>query len=98
MCASPIQSESVEHSQIPTTITDKTNRSKLKTNGLKIGCINVRSLYPKIDEIHQIVQKHEFDILGINETWLDDFISDQELLLDHYDLIRHDRNRQLCIK
>ena len=94
MCAGPTQSGSVDNSHISTTQSEKTQKSKHKTYGLKIGCINARSLYPKIDEIHQIIHKHEFDILGINETWLDVFISDHELLIDHYDLLRHDRNRQ----
>ena len=61
--------------------------------GLKIGCLNVRSLYRKIDEVHHIILSKNFHIFGINETWLDSFITDDELSLEGYDLIRCDRNR-----
>lgn len=37
--------------------------------------------------------KNEYDVLGVNETWLDSSISDHELSVDGYDLVRHDRNR-----
>ena len=61
--------------------------------GLKIDCLNVRSLYRKIDEVHHIILSKNFHIFGINETWLDSFITDDELSLEGYDLIRCDRNR-----
>ena len=64
-----------------------------KADFIKIGCLNVRSLYPKIDQVQNVIEENDFDILGINETWLDNFISDQELLLNQYNLLRCDRNR-----
>ena len=37
--------------------------------------------------------KFKFDIITLCETWLNDTISDNEIGLDGYDLIRKDRNR-----
>ena len=60
---------------------------------LNIACLNVRSLFPKIDQIRTFVKKHNFDIFGVNETWLDQSISDIEIEIEGYNIIRKDRNR-----
>ena len=62
-------------------------------NELKIGFINVRSLYPKLDEIQYIIQTNDFDIFGINETWLDQYIKNEEISIQGYNIVRKDRNR-----
>ena len=61
--------------------------------GLKMAHINVRSLPPKIEEIRYIVNQMDLDVLCINETWLDGSISDTEIDIDGYFLLRKDRNR-----
>ncbi len=37
--------------------------------------------------------KHEYDVICVNETWLDNSVNNHEIGLDGYDLIRKDRNR-----
>jgi exonuclease III len=71
--------------------------SKLLTvnskNGMSIAQINVRSIIPKIEEIRYILAKTELDILCINETWLDSSVHDFEIMVNDYNVIRKDRNR-----
>ena len=59
--------------------------------GLKIAHINIRSLFGKIEEIRFMLQKLNFDVLCINETWLNASINNNIISVDGYDLIRHDR-------
>jgi exonuclease III len=67
---------------------------KLKNKiGLKISQLNVRSLYPKIEEIRFLLESTNFDIFCITESWLDSTISNSEIQVDGYDIIRRDRNR-----
>ena len=40
-------------------------------NKLKLLLPNVQSLPPKMDEIIVLTQTENFDIIGVNETWLD---------------------------
>lgn len=60
---------------------------------LKLAYLNVRSILPKIDEIKLLLANENFHVLGIGETWLDATITDNELKIDEYNLIRKDRNR-----
>ena len=34
---------------------------------------------------------HQYDIICVNETWLDNTVNDDEVELDGYDLVRKDR-------
>jgi hypothetical protein len=63
-------------------------------NDFKIGCLNVRSLHPKFDEITEFVKSNKFDIFIINESWLDGSFSDGDINIFNYDVVRRDRNRQ----
>ena len=53
----------------------------------------IRSLYRNIDEIRVFLHNNAIHILVLNETLLDDSISDNELHIRDYNLIRKDRNR-----
>ena len=55
--------------------------------------LNIRSLHPKYEELKYFLQTHRFDILGLNETWLDESFRNEELEIPDYDLVRKDRNR-----
>ena len=57
--------------------------------GFKICMLNVRSLWPNIDELR--AQFTDFDILGICETWLNPSMSSQMINLYKYKLFRLDR-------
>ena len=62
-----------------------------KARGLKISHLNVRSLFPKIDEIRMLLKDQPVDIFTVSETWLNGSISDQELYVPGYSLVRQDR-------
>ena len=53
--------------------------------------MNINSLLKHIDEIRVILTEHTFDILAINESKIDNSISDNELHIFGYDIIRKDR-------
>jgi exonuclease III len=55
--------------------------------------LNVNSLLKHIDEIQVILEKHPLDILAINESKIDDSISDNEINISGYALCQKDRNR-----
>lgn len=59
---------------------------------LHFAHLNVRSLLPKIDEIHMLVTTSMVGIFCLTETWLDDSISDSDISIDNYSLNRNDRN------
>ena len=66
--------------------------SQLLNVEAKIGHWNIRSLNPKIDEIRSIVDKNDFDIFCVSETWLHEYIIDDEIHIPGYDIYRRDRN------
>ena len=65
----------------------------LSQNGISIAAVNVRSLLPKFEEICILLTKSKLDLLCICETWLDSSVSDSDIALDGYTVIRDDRNR-----
>ena len=54
---------------------------------------NARSIIPRLDELRLICSDTTPDIVCIVETWLRDSISDSELTINGYNLVRRDRNR-----
>ena len=61
--------------------------------GFKMASLNINSLLAHIDELRVFMSNNKLDVLAINETKLDDSISDVELNIYGYDLIRRDRHR-----
>ena len=61
--------------------------------GLHFLHININSLLPKIDELKGIANKTKAAIIGITESKLDHTVSDLEVNLPGYDILRCDRNR-----
>ena len=66
---------------------------KIPCRNLKMGCLNIRSLCSKIDELQLFVLSHDFDVFSVNETWLNESVNDSEIAITGYNLIRKDRNR-----
>lgn len=66
---------------------------QFKTDDFKCTHLNVRSLYRNYDEIGHFLHDNNIHVLALNETLLDDSISDSELRVQDYDLLRKDRNR-----
>jgi exonuclease III len=62
-----------------------------KHSGLNISHINCRSLFPKLEEISYIIYCAKVDILCLTETWLDESICDNDIMIDGYTLFRKDR-------
>ena len=61
--------------------------------GFKLACVNVNSLFKHIDEIRYILINSPLEVLAINESKLDDTISDTEVYIPGYVIIRKDRSR-----
>ena len=55
--------------------------------------LNINTVLPKIDELHEIAKKTRATVIGLTETKLDATILDGEVNIDGYELIRSDRNR-----
>ena len=65
----------------------------LNKKGLHFLHININSLLPKIDELKCIANKTKAAIIGIIESKLHHTVSDLEVNLPGYDILRYDRNR-----
>ena len=59
--------------------------------GFKLASLNIASLPKHIDELRVLLSDKPLDILSINETRLDDSVSDNEVYIPGYDIIRRDR-------
>lgn len=68
-------------------------RDFLKNKGLHILHANARSLLPKVADVKLILQRTSAAVLAITETWLDSTVSDNEIAIDGYSVLRRDRNR-----
>ena len=62
--------------------------------GLKIASLSVNSLTKHIDEIRVLLADNLFDILSINESKINWSVSDSEVFIHNYTLLRRDRTRQ----
>ena len=61
--------------------------------GLSISLLNVNGLRSKLDDIKILLQSGNIDILCVNETKVDQHISQADLAISGYNLHRKDRNR-----
>ena len=59
----------------------------------RIAYLNITSLPKYIDQLRLYLISKPVDILGINETRLDDSIDNAEVHIQGYNLYRKDRNR-----
>ena len=73
----------------------KTLVENLNTQGLKIGHINCNGLLKKIDEVKLLIRESDFDILAITESHLFNEITDDDIRIENYDIIRKDRKNGL---
>ena len=64
-----------------------------RERGLHFLHINVNSLLSKIDELRNVAGHTKPAILGITESKLDSSVSDQEVDIKGYSILRNDRNR-----
>ena len=77
----------------PSMAIQDTHLDALRGKGLLFIHANVRSLLPKLPEIKLFLNRTKAAILAISETWLDNTVTDAELNVDGYSVLRKDRNR-----
>ena len=61
--------------------------------GLHLIHLNINSLLSKIDELRAIAKKSRAAVIGITESKLDESVTDGEINIDGYEVIRSDWNR-----
>ena len=64
----------------------------LNLKGLTIFHLNIRSLFYKLDQVKLMLMQANIDLMYITETWLNDNISNHELAIQGYKLVRKDRS------
>ena len=70
--------------------------SDIKTlKGITLAHWNARSVFPKFEEVLQIMILSSIEIFAISETWLGDVIPDEFMHIDGYITYRQDRNPML---
>ena len=57
--------------------------------------VNTRSILPKIDSLRLLVKDNPFDVFSISETWLKPSISDSEVAIPGYSIVRMDRHGKI---
>ena len=62
-----------------------------KRSGFKLASLNITSLVKHIDKLRVFLASNEIDVLAINETRLDATISDNEVHIHGYEIVRRDR-------
>ena len=76
-----------------TRLNDDKTWDPLKTKCLHLCHLNVNSLLSKIDEIRDIANLTKPAVLGITESKLDSSVTNMEVNINGYSIIRNDRNR-----
>ena len=61
--------------------------------GLRVCHLNICSLRNKLDELRLFCDRYQPHVLSLNETWLDNFFTDNEISLPGYNMMRRDRDR-----
>ena len=82
----PIQctKRNIEESHEPTSVLPS-------QRGFKLASLNINKLITHIDKLRMLLAHNEIDILSINETKLNETISDNEVNISGYDINRRDR-------
>lgn len=66
---------------------------KYSSKGLHMCNLNIRHILPKLDELKILMTSDKSpDIVGLCETFLTDSISENQLYIDDFDIIRKDRS------
>ena len=72
------------------------NQSSLQINAqsenLKIICLNYQSIVNKKEAFWELLERHSPDIVVACETWLDQSVTDNEIIPSGYKLYRRDRD------
>ena len=72
----------------------------LHSKGLNFIHLNTGSILPKLDDLRMFAAKTKAAVIGITEFWLVASVTDSEIDIAEYTIIRRDRNREgggVCI-
>ena len=69
----------------------RANNSEDNNNKLQCVYMNARSIVNKMKVLELTVKQDDLDLVAITETWLHDKITDEEISIEGYTLIRNDR-------
>ena len=61
--------------------------------GFKIASLNINSLLRHVDELRLMLTNSKIDVFAVNESKIDSSITDNEISIPGYNMIRRDRNR-----
>lgn len=61
--------------------------------GMHFIHLNARSFLPKMAEMRIIASKSKTSLIAISETWIDNSVTDSEISIEGYHILRKDRNR-----
>ena len=64
-----------------------------KNKGLHIIHMNARSLLPKMSEIRLLATRTKAAVISITKSWLDESVTNAEVNINDYCVVRSDRNR-----
>ena len=64
-----------------------------KADGFKIMSLNVFSLLGRLDQLNILIEEEKPHVIGINETKIDSDISDTDIQIEGYEVVRRDRNK-----
>ena len=90
--ASKARSEMLSSDNDVTIDLDSLTKSIMKP-GLKIGCLNIRGLLGKKDELSTILKKCLFDVMCVCETFIDYNVAHDEIIIQGYSVELRNRNR-----
>lgn len=88
----PEQNDPTKFVQFPSVVKEDCFKI-FNEKGLHFLHLNARSLLPKISELKLIALKSKAAIISISETWLDDSVTDAEINIENYSVVRLDRSR-----
>ena len=70
---------------------DTATKTLSSLKGISYASLNIRSLYRSIDEVDLLLEKSKIDFLLLQETFLNNHISDGEISIKGYNFVRQDR-------
>ena len=65
----------------------------MSQKGLKYCHFNIASLLKNVDEVRLFLKENDISVFALNETRLDDNVSDSEISAPMYNIVRKDRDR-----
>ena len=74
-------------------LNDDLEYQHFRKSGLHFIHANINSILSKIDQLLIIALKTNAAVIGLSESKLDETVSDEEISINRYKLLRSDRNR-----